>query len=292
LANGTNTFTMGVNDQNIAAQGGTLLIDAGNFLLGVITESSSTNITLDMRGGSLSNLDGASLATIDTLVFNANQVSGVTNWGSIDWDGVGLLAPITNFAGGLNIKGSAGVQALTGSAGNDVIETGAGADTVNLGAGGIDSVVYSSREANDVNITGFTTGTGGDILNFANLTLTDGVTANGLVFQNRASGVEIIANATVVGFAVLQLDTAENVATAIQDISAGLGEASKMVFLIADTDNDKIGVWSWEDSADSDLGGINASELLLLGNLEGYAGAATTALAAMTAANFSYNFIV
>jgi hypothetical protein len=298
LANGTNTFTMGANDQNIAAQGGSLLINAVNFELGTITETAATNITLDMTNGvagTLINLDGASLAKIDTLVLRGDQAHNVIDWASINWDGIGA-SNITTFAGGLDIRASTGDQALTGSAGNDVIATGLGDDTVNLGAiddGGNDTVVYSGRNANDVNITGFTTGVGTDydVLDFANLTLTRGTTADDVNFQSFISG-SVEANATVIAFNNLQLDSAENVATTVQAITGGLGKSSKMIFLIADSGNDKIGVWSWEDSNIADPAGkVDASELVMLGELLGYTNSAITALAAMDASNFSHTYI-
>jgi hypothetical protein len=302
LANGSNIFTMGVDNQNVNAHGGTLLIHALNFALGNISDTTPfTNITLDMTNGgaatTLLKLDGDSLAYVDTLKLTGVQANGVTNWASIDWDGDGTaLFNITNFLGGLDIRASAGVQALTGSGGSDVIATGLGADTVNLGTiggGGIDAVVYSGLEANDVNITGFTTGSGSgyDILNFANLTLNRGATVNDVSFQSFQTGTSVTANATVVAFNTLQLDTPQNVATAVQAITGGLGEGSKMIFLIANTANTSIGVWSWQDSSGVDSGAVDAGELLSLGQLQGYLADATTNLAALAANNFSHTYI-
>ncbi len=83
-----------------------------------------------------------------------------------------------------------------------------------------------------------------------------------------------------------------NVATAVQAITGGLGEFSEMIFLIADSVNDNIGVWSWCDSNSADNGKVNSSKLLMLGQLHGYTDTATTALAAMNASNFSPTYIV
>jgi hypothetical protein len=98
----------------------------------------------------------------------------------------------------------------------------------------------------------------------------------------------------VVAFNTLQLDTEANVATAVQAITGGLGEGSKMIFLIADTANNNIGVWSWQDTTgtgNEDNGAVTAGELLSLGQLQGYLASATTSLSAMNSSNFNYTYI-
>ena len=293
LAAGTNTFTMGADDQNIKASGGVLQIDvltinALDFKLGTIDETAVTAITLDMTNSisaDLLNLDGASLAAIDTLVLTALQAHNVSDWASIDWDGTGT-SNIADFLGGLDILGSAGVQVLVGSAGNDVIATGTGADTVDLSSGGADTVVFDRViETMDVSITGFTVGnvTGADILDFSALALGHGVTGDAVVFNHYTSALAS-ASDTVIAFDTLQLDTAANVATAVQLATGGLGEGSQMIFLIANTADTAIGVWSWQDSVTFDSGRIDAAELTKIGQLQ-VTGALAT-LSSMDTANF------
>jgi hypothetical protein len=300
LADGTNTFTLGANDQNIAATGGRLLINAANFELGYISDVGPfNNITLDMTNGgaaaTLLKLDGDSLANVDTLKLTGLQANDVTDWASIDWYGGGSAANITNFIGGLDIRASAGNQLLTGSASSDVIATGLGADSVNLGAiggGGNDAVVYSSLEANDVNITGFTTGSGAgyDILNFANLTLGHGTSGNNVVFSKFTNAADM-ANVTVIGFNTLKQDTADNLSTAIDLAVGNLGAGSQMIFLAANSENTAIGVWAWQDATNNATAGrVDASELTKIGQLQGYSDA-LVAMTEMNASNFSHTYI-
>ncbi|MDA9824248.1 hypothetical protein N9D03_01270 [Alphaproteobacteria bacterium] len=280
LANGVNRITASANDQNITSDGGTLYIDLADRELGTLTESSATTTTLDISGTtSLLKLDGVNLSTVETLRLGADQANGTTDWTNFDWDGAGVAANITTFSGKLIVEGRTGDQTITGTGGADEFHGGTGSDTI-TGGNGIDTYFFDSTPtANDFIITDFTLGTGGDVLDLSMFNLIR-VAANGstetttIDFENYPLSFQSHGGAddtsTILAFSTLQQDTTANLATALQNATGGMGEGSELIFITADTGNDQINIFHWNDSAVADGGAIEESEMTLIGSLTGF----------------------
>ena len=86
-------------------------------------------------------------------------------------------------------------------------------------------------------------------------------------------------NSTILAFSTLQQDTTNNLATAIQNATGGMGEGSELIFITGDTGDDKINIFHWNDTNGADGGAIDASEVTLIGSLTGFTNDAANQIA-------------
>ena len=147
---------------------------AGNLAVTFASANTTADATVTITGG----------AGNDTLTGNA---------------GTDIIA---GGAGADSISGEAGNDALTGGEGADTITGGLGNDNINLAetVAAADRVVFANIAANNGvdAITGFTTGTGGDVLDFSAFTAAAGA-LNATVFSENPGGVAtVLANGAAV----------------------------------------------------------------------------------------------
>ena len=206
-----------------------------------------------------------------TGVYKVLLADGVTTMTAAQADGLGFWDSADGAS--VNITGSDGVQNLQDTDGNDTIATGAGADFVGLWNEGSDRVVFHgtlSKVVVDVEVDGFTTGDGGDILDFS---LISGLAVGGYTAFDMVEGGDSLTTG-VVGILGAFAETAANVQSLFNQAQGFLNgkvdgsSPSDMVFLISNPADDEIRVWYWKDGdgAASDEN-VQSAELTLLGTL-------------------------
>ena len=201
------------------------------------------NITTATAGTTV-NFSGTETITIDTVIAAQTVNASSMNGGAFimtNTTGSGLAQTFTTAGGADTIYAGGGVDTIDAGAGGDSIIAGSGADSITAGTGadtidggaGSDTVIltestaaidrvqttYSEAGASIDTVTGFTTGTGGDVisLTIANL---EAVTAAGGIASSATNFEELFdGNDVAAGAATLELITSSaTVADATQII--------------------------------------------------------------------------
>ncbi|HUU82917.1 MAG TPA: calcium-binding protein [Phycisphaerae bacterium] len=196
--------------------GGALFTDAGNTLK-----------ELTLAGSGAVNVSALALLNSSTVFDNvdATGVTGAFTTAAANFPGTimsidcgGGNDVIITGAGPTTVNGNGGNDTITGGAGADTIGGGAGNDTI-IGGNGIDTLTGGTGvdtfafngiilAANANNIQDFVGGAGGDVMTFANASITECAAAATVAFV--AGGVAN-ANLTVAVDNVIIRDTAANI---------------------------------------------------------------------------------
>ncbi len=286
LANANNSFTVsdtetitgGTGNDTVtlgtAQTSGTVDLNGGTDTLVLFNDNNSFTVsdTETITGGSGN----------DTITLGSTQVSGTV----IDLNGG--TDSLTLAAGG-NTLTVTNVETLVGGSGDDTVTfTGSNAGTLTLGGGadhitisgatGVQTIVYSATSDYGDDITGFTAGSGGDVIK-VNVAMSRGTNAD---FEALATGGTVGANTAVVNYTtnITNYGAAADVATAMNTLT-GLAAGNQMLFAVGNGTHSRL--WHWQDGTGggSSDGTVEAEELAAVVDLS------SVSHTTLTAANFS-----
>jgi Ca2+-binding RTX toxin-like protein len=184
LALTNNTDTTNFGDVTIAS------IETATITTAESTSAANTDLfVFDLTATDLTtlNVTGTEGLNLSGVAINATTINASGNAGSVNILGGSANQTITGTAaadtilggsGADTISGGAGIDSLVGGSGADSITGGAGIDTITGGAGNDSIVLTESGTSADIvildwsgatdvdSITGFTAGTGGDVITF------------------------------------------------------------------------------------------------------------------------------
>jgi Ca2+-binding RTX toxin-like protein len=223
----TDVVQGGVGTDTLVLSGDTALANVGTDLLVTVENIQIRNTTTNVA----LSISDATVAALGTLTITTDQTTGaLTITGGSELDG---SLVVTGGGGDDSLTGGAIADTLNGGNGSDTLVGGAGIDTINTGTGnnsvdgglgndvitlgsGVDTVQFTETETDTTifrdSITGFTTGTGGDVLRFSSGDLdSHGVAALDLV---DGAGTTLGASIGVGSLLLTSVATGANVATA------------------------------------------------------------------------------
>lgn len=234
--------------------------------------------------GTASAFNGAAGAGI---LVNTNAVINVTGsqnltmtTQSADPTTGGVQVKASTFMGKLNVTGTTGADAITGGTGDDDITAGAGVDTIDLTAGGQDTVrlgnvdvtTFANNAANRDIISGFTAGSGGDILDTQWTAFLTPITGSGVAFN-------IGTNNAIQAFNFAATNNSANLGSVTDgtELLKGIANQGSVINSIGVGANDTGYIVAYDgtngylyayDDANGDAG-IVAAEIALVGTLNG-----------------------
>jgi len=256
------------NVEQVLLQSGSTATFTGAHLTGksiVVNETSegATSLAVSVAAGSTVNL-----SQLQFTAFGGNTAFGTSD-----------SVVITSAVGNTNesITGTSVADTINAGDGADTINGGAGNDTLNLGAdAATDTVVFANTAANNGSdtISNFTSGAGGDVLNFSAF-ITGGINTNDSVDADTyfevgedTSNVDIGGQLAVVGGTLTSLDEASEIAALFAgggSMFANTLTGNKAIVHAGSTGSGSSYIWYVNDTG---ADGVSAADIQLVATVQ------------------------